>query len=415
MKAFGFDIRLKAPQKYITVEDYRQAARRRLPDLVWAYLDGGADDLTTLKDNRADFADWALRSRVLTGKGKPDLSTTVAGHQISMPVLLAPTGYTGLCHWQSDICAVKAAEAAGTRMVVSTASSWSIEEIAEAANEQHFFQLYPREGALASNLMNRAWRAGYRNLFLTVDVPAVGNREGERRKGMGMPPTLTPRRMLNIARYPRWALDVLRHKRISGRNFVNGGTLTEVVESLEIQTRHLVQARLSWDDFAWVREQWKGRVFIKGVLDPRDAEKAVSLGADGVVVSNHGGRQLDFAQSSIAALPAIVSAVGNKAEILLDGGVRRGTDVIKAVALGASAVMIGRPYLYGIAAEGQRGAENILEILRTEIERSMILMGAGSVAELDTSWLIPRTGRTSQPDDASMRHDRTIKPVARIA
>jgi L-lactate dehydrogenase (cytochrome)/(S)-mandelate dehydrogenase len=390
MNLYGFKILSRAPQKYVTVEDYRRAARRRLPDLVWAYLDGGSDGLNTLSDNREDFGAWSLRSRVLTGKGKPDLTATAFGQPISLPVVLAPTGYSGLCHWQSDICAVRAAEAAGTRMIVSTASSWSLEEIADAAGHEHGFQLYPREGDLAHNLMRRAWAAGYRTLFLTVDVPAVGNREEERRKGMGMPPTLTPRRILNIARYPRWAIDILRHKRIAGRNFINGGSLGEVVRSLESQNRQMVQARLSWDDLAWVRDQWKGKVYVKGVLDPEDALKAAALGSDGIVVSNHGGRQLDFAQSTIAALPDIASAVGGRMEILLDGGVRRGTDVIKALSLGATAVMIGRPYLYGIAAEGQRGAENVLEIFRSEIERSLILMGVGSVSELGPGWLIPR-------------------------
>lgn len=409
MNLYGFNILSRAPQKYVTVEDYRRAARRKLPDFVWAYLDGGSDDRNTLTDNRDDFGAWSLRSRVLTGQGAPDLSATAFGQTLSMPVVLAPTGYTGLCHWQSDIAAVRAAERRGTRMIVSTASSWSIEEIAGAAEHEHGFQLYPREGELAHNLMRRAWGAGYRTLFLTVDVPTVGNREEEKRKGMGMPPTLTPRRMLNIARYPRWVTNVLRHKRISGRNFINGGSLGDVVRSLEAQSRHLVQARLSWEDFAWVRDQWKGRVYVKGILDPKDALKAAAVGADGIVVSNHGGRQLDFASSTIAALPAIASAVGGRMEILLDGGVRRGTDVIKALSLGASAVLIGRPYLYGIAAEGQRGAENVLEIFRSEIERSLILMGVGSVGELGPDWLLPRArfGAPVLPELENTRQDKT--------
>jgi L-lactate dehydrogenase (cytochrome)/(S)-mandelate dehydrogenase len=415
MKAFGFDLKLKAPQRYVTVEDYRQAARLRLPDLVWAYLDGGADDLVTLQGNRSGFSDWSLKSRVLTANGKPDLSTTVAGQKISMPLMLAPTGYTGLVNWRSDISAVQAAEAAGTKYAVSTASSWSIEEIAAAASQEHIFQLYPKEGDIAARMMHRAWQAGYRTLFLTVDVPAVGNREGERRKGMGMPPTLTPSRMLNIACYPRWALDVLRHKRISGRNFINGGSLAQAVANLEVQNRHLVQSKLGWDDFAWVREQWKGRVYIKGILDPQDAERAVALGADGVIVSNHGGRQLDFSLPSISALPDIVSAVGGRAEILLDGGVRRGTDVIKAVALGASAVLVGRPYLYGLAAEGRAGIDRVLEIFRTEIERSMILMGVGSVAELDPNWLISRSQQRDESQNSTYVFDDAVRPLKKSA
>ena len=257
--------------------------------------------------------------------------------------------------------------------------------------------------------MNRAWQAGYRTLFVTVDVPAVGLREGERRMGMSMPPSLTPARLFNIACHPLWASRVLRHKRISGRNLINTGRLSDAAESLAIQTRHVSQSSLGWDDIAWMRDQWKGRLFIKGVLDPADAAKAVSLGADGVVVSNHGGRQLEYAVSSIAALPDIVAAVGNSAEVILDSGVRRGTDVIKALALGAKAVMIGRPYIYGMAVEGQLGVERILEILRSEIERTLLLMGVGSVRELDRSWVIPRSGRSDDSDDPSTQFHHAVR------
>ena len=406
----GFDFRLKPAQRHITVEDYRRAARKKLPDFVWAYLDGGAEDLVTLRENRTGFSAWSLRSRVLTGKGTPDLATMVAGSEISLPVMIAPTGYTGLAHWQGELAAVRAAEAAGTRMVASTVSSWSMEEIAGAATRDHGFQLYPREGDLAARLLHRAWAAGFRTLFLTVDVPTVGLREGEARMGMSMPPSMTPIRALNIARHPRWAYRALRHKRMSGRNLVSGGTMRDAVESLSIQTRELVQSTLNWDDFAWMRDQWKGRLFIKGVLDPADAVKAVELGADGLVVSNHGGRQLDYAIASISALPAVVEAVGGRAEIILDSGVRRGTDVIKALALGAKAVLIGRPYIYGLAVEGQLGIERILEIFRSEMERALILMGVGSVRELDSTWLIPRAGRSDDSADPSTLFHRAVRP-----
>ncbi len=406
----GFDLRLRPVHRYVTVEDYRRAARARLPNFVWAYLDGGAEDLVTLRENRTGFSAWSLRSRVLTGKGKPDLSTTVVGKDIKFPVMLAPTGYTGLAHWEGELSAARAAEAAGTRVVLSTVSSWSIEEIAEATTDDQCFQLYPREGDLTTRLMNRAWQAGYRTLFVTVDVPAVGLREGERRMGMSMPPSLTPSRMLNIACHPLWASRVLRHKRISGRNLVDTGRLRDAVESLAIQTRHVVQSALSWDDFAWMRDQWKGRIYIKGILDPADADKAVSLGADGVVVSNHGGRQLEYAVSSIAALPDVVAAVGSRAEVILDSGIRRGTDVIKALALGAKAVLIGRPYIYGLAVEGQLGVERVLEIFRSEIERTLLLMGVGSVRELDRSWLIPRAGRDEDSDNPSTLFDQAVRP-----
>ncbi len=407
----GFDLRLTPRDRYVTVEDYRRAARKRLPNFVWAYLDGGAEDLVTLRDNRTGFSAWSLRARMLTGHGKPDLATEAMGEAISMPVMIAPTGYSGLVHWEGDPCAARAAAAVGTRMVLSTASSWTIEEVA-AASRGHMpaFQLYPREGDVASRLMNRAWNAGYHTLFLTVDVPAVGLREGERRMGMSMPPSLSPTSLLNIARHPRWAAHVLRHKRISGRNFLATGRLSDAAESLAIQTRHMTQAALSWEDVAWMRDQWKGRLYVKGILDPEDAAKSVSLGADGVVVSNHGGRQLDYALSAIAALPGVVATVGGRAEVLLDSGVRRGTDVVKALALGAKAVLIGRPWLYGLAVEQQAGVERILEIFRTEIMRTLILMGVRSVRDLDASWVLPRQGRSEDSDTPSTRFDWAVRP-----
>jgi L-lactate dehydrogenase (cytochrome)/(S)-mandelate dehydrogenase len=394
---FGFDLRWTAPETLITVEDYRRAARRRLPAMVWSYVDGGAEDLETLRDNRESFSRWALRARMLAGNGTPSLSTTVAGVPLSMPVLFAPTGFLGLSQWQGDIHAARAAAAAGTRYVVSTASSWSVEEIAQASPEGHFFQLYPREGDIAAKLMRRAWNAGYRAMMVTVDVPVVGNREAERHTGMGLPPVLTLRRMLNIAQHPAWALNVLRHQRIGGRNLVNGAGIAAAVEAAEIQNRQMVQATLNWNDFQWMREQWKGKLYVKGILDPEDAVRAVRLGADGVVVSNHGGRQLDFALSSLEALPGVVAAVGNRAEVLLDSGVRRGSDVLKALALGARAVMIGRPYVYGVTVAGERGARGILDIFRAEMERSLSLMGCPSVEALDRSWIMPRRAGSAPP------------------
>ncbi len=390
MRLFGCDLRMRRPEPLVNVEDYRRKARRKLPPMAWTYVDGGADDLVTLNDNRAGFSRWNLRMRALTGNGTPSLSTTVGGVPIAIPVLFAPTGYTGVSHWRGDIDAARAAERNGTRYVLSTASSWSIEEVAEAVTDPPFFQLYPREGDLAARLMRRAWAAGYRVLFLTVDVPVKGNRESDRRDGMGVEGVLTPARLLRTALHPRWVYEALRYKRLGGRNIIAGGSIADALKSFEIQTRELMQVTLNWDDLAWVRDQWKGKVFIKGILDPEDARRAVALGIDGIVVSNHGGRQLDFSGSTIGALPSIVQAVSGRAEVLVDGGVRRGTDVVKALSLGAKAVMIGRPYIYGLAVAGERGASHVLEILRSEIERALILMGVPGVGSLDRSWLIPR-------------------------
>lgn len=387
---FGFDYRLRAPERLINVEDYRKEARRKLPKMVWEYVDGGAEDLASLQGNRDAFSRWWLKTQALTGHERRDLSTTVAGVPLDLPVLLAPTGFTGLSYWKGDIAATRAAERHGTRYAVSTVSSWSIEELADASGVSHFFQLYPQSGDLTASLMKRAWNAGHRVMFVTVDVPVKGSREGERKTGMGIPPVLTPRRLLNISRHPRWAYNVLAHRRIGGRSLVESGGVAGALESIEIQERELMQTTLDWDDLAWMRDQWKGPLFIKGILDPEDAKRAVALGMDGIVVSNHGGRQLDFARPTLEALPDIAEAVGGRAEVLLDGGVRRGSDVIKALALGARAVLIGRPYLYGMAADGEAGVSHVLDIFEEEISRAMALMGVASVHDLDRSWMIPR-------------------------
>lgn len=398
---FGFDYRLRAPERLISVEDYRRAARKKLPQMVQKYVDGGADDLVSLGDNREAFSRWSLKTRALTGHERRDLSTTVAGVPLDLPVLLAPTGFAGLSYWKGDIAAARAAERHGTRYAVSTVSSWSIEEIADASSVDHFFQLYPQSGELAGSLMKRAWNAGHRVLFVTVDCPVKGNREGERKAGMGIPPVLTPRRLLNIARHPRWAYNVLAHQRVGGRSLVDTGGVTAALESIEIQSRELMQTTLNWDDLAWMRDQWQGPLFIKGILDPEDAERAVSLGVDGIVVSNHGGRQLDFAPPTLEVLPEIVAAVGDRAEVLLDSGVRRGTDVIKALSLGARAVLIGRPYLYGMAVNGEAGVSHVLDIFEDEIDRAMALMGVASVHELDASWLLRRRAGDSSVESST--------------
>ncbi|MDH6280251.1 alpha-hydroxy acid oxidase [Prescottella agglutinans] len=389
MRAFGFDWRWQASGELLSVEDYRRAASRRLPHMVWAYVEGGADDLRTVAGNRSAFDDWWLVPSVLAGHDTHDLAAEVAGMPVSMPVLTAPTGFNGLTRWSGDLDAIRAAERVGTRCVVSTASTWSVEEIADAAGEPHAFQLYPGSGGVAAALMRRAWDAGFRSLFVTVDVPTVGNREGEKRAGMGVPPVLTPRRLLDVTRHSRWAYDVVRHKRIGGRNLASGDGVTAALASIEVQERHLVQSRLNWDDLAWMRDNWKGRLYIKGVLRAEDAVSAVDLGLDGVVVSNHGGRQLDGCIPTVAALPAVADAVAGRAEVFLDGGIRRGTDVIKALALGADAVLIGRPCLYGMAVAGDRGVEDVLTILRAEIERALTLLGVRDIRDLDRAHVRP--------------------------
>jgi L-lactate dehydrogenase (cytochrome)/(S)-mandelate dehydrogenase len=375
--------------KPLSVPGYREAARRALPAVAFAYLDGGADDLTTLNQNRAAFGRWTLRQRVLAGVNAPNLATTIAGTDLSMPLMLAPTGLSGLTHWSGDPAAARAAERAGTRLVVSTSASYSLEEIAEATAENHWFQLYPfGDRDLTARLIARAKAAGYVACAVTVDVPTIGNREGERRTGMGIPPTITPRRALDVALRPRWAYGFLRERRMSLRNLVEDTGFRAATASVAEQVRMLNLSWIRWEDFEWIREQWEGPLFIKGILDPDDAEHAVEVGADGVIVSNHGGRQLDGALATLDALPAIVERVGDRMTVLLDGGVRRGTDVVKALCLGAQGVLIGRAFLYGLAVAGEAGVADVLRILREELNRALVLMGCPGVEHLDRSWLV---------------------------
>jgi isopentenyl diphosphate isomerase/L-lactate dehydrogenase-like FMN-dependent dehydrogenase len=400
-----FAYRLRAPERLISVADYRAAAARRVPRMVWTYIEEGADDLVTVRRNREAFSDWELRARVLTGHARRHLATTVAGVEIDLPVLLAPTGTLGLSHWTGDLAAARAAEEAGTRLILSTASSWSLEEVSAGTRTDHFFQLYPG-GEQTATLMRRAWEGGYRVLFVTVDVPVIGNREGERRRGYlrssaGSPAlTMTPRDALDVARHPRWLIDLYRHGRGTLRNLRPGGGVQAALQSIEILHREIDRATFAWDDLQWIRDQWPGAVYVKGVLDGQDAARAVSMGCDGVVVSNHGGRQLDHAPASLTALPAVVAAVGGRAEVLLDGGVRRGTDVVKALALGARAVLIGRPQIYGLIVGGQHGVADVLGIFRAELDRALALMGAQSVLELDRSRVSASGSLAASPDGA---------------
>jgi L-lactate dehydrogenase (cytochrome)/(S)-mandelate dehydrogenase len=362
--------------------------------MPWAYLDGGAEDHVTLDANRAAFARWSLRSRVLSGAEGGDLATRVGGEALALPILLAPTGLTGLAHPQGEVGAARAAERAGTRAIVSTAASYSLEEVAAATAAAHMFQLYPwvdeAAGArdLTESLIARAKRAGYAALVVTVDAPTMGNRERERRAGMGIPPVLTPRRVIETALHPRWAWGMATRRRVSARNLVAEAGARAGVASAEAQYRFM-RPDLVWDDLAWMRERWSGPFLVKGILDPDDAERAVELGATGVVVSNHGGRQLDGAVASLDALAAVADRIGDRAEVLMDGGIRRGSDVVKALCLGATAVCIGRPFLYGLAVGGGAGVERVLAILREELARTMTLMGVASVRDLDRSWLVP--------------------------
>jgi len=376
------------------VEDYRRRARRRVPSMVWSYVDHGAEDEKTMAANRSAFDKYAFRRRILTGQEATDLAVNVAGQQLDLPILLSPLGSVGLSHWTGERGVAQAAERSGTRSIVSTASTYTFEEVAEGTQRDHFFQLYPwtdlNAGThdLTLGLIRRAQRAGYQALFLTVDVTSPGNRLVEKRFGMGHPPVMTPAAVLNAALRPSWCVNFLRHRRMALRNLVEATSAQAAVDSVGRQLG-MMRAELNWDDFQWVRDNWDGPMFVKGVVDVEDAERAVDLGADGIVVSNHGGRQLDGDVAALDALPAIAARVGDRAEVLLEGGVRRGADVVKALCLGAKAVCVGRPYMYGLGAAGPKGVEDVIRILRTEMARVMTLMGVSSLADLNPSRLLP--------------------------
>lgn len=392
MPAFKYKLSNKTGP--ISVDDYRELARRRLPDMVWAYVDYGAEDLRTLEANRAAFGRYAFKRKVLTGNEVTDLRVTIAGETIDLPLLLAPVGLVGLSHWSGERGAAQAAEAAGTLSILSTGGSYSFEEVGGGVGRNHFFQLYPWADLatgrhdMTHSLMNRAREAGFKAMFVTVDVPVIGNRESERKRGMGYPPVITPARALNGARHPRWAARFLQHGRFSARNLVDQTGGRAAMASIRTQYR-LTRPELNWDDFKWMRDHWDGPIYLKGVVDADDAEYAVDLGATGVVVSNHGGRQLEGDVATLDALPAIAARIGDRAEVLIDSGIRRGSDIVKALCLGADAVCIGRPYVYGMAAAGPAGAEHVIQILAEEMRRTMTLMGVGSLKELSPEWLVP--------------------------
>lgn len=385
-------VSLRLRRQPIGVAGYRRRAQAVLPAMAWAYLDGGADDHVTLDANVAAFARWRLRQRALAGITRPDLSATIADVAVAMPLALAPVGLTGFLRWDGDVAAARAAERAGTRLILSTGSSWSLEEVAEATAQNHWFQLYPfGDKPKVAALIDRAAAAGYKALFVTIDVQARGNRERERAAGMGTPIRLTPRAALDFMRHPRWTWDLLRHGRTALVHYKEIGAhgVAAAARSVQTQERYM-QADLSWDDLAWMRDRWRGRLYVKGVLEPDDAVRCVdAVGADGVLVSNHGGRQLDRVAATLDALPGIVDAVGGRGKVYLDGGVRRGSDVVTALALGADGVMIGRAYGYGLAVAGEAGVADILTGFADDIRRTLVLMGCPGVAALDRSWISP--------------------------
>lgn len=373
----------------VSIADLRRLARRRLPRMVFDYIDGGAEDERTLRANEAAFAELTWRPRSAVVHPQVDLRTTVLGHELSMPVILAPVGSSRMFWPRGESEAAAAAGAAGTVYTLSTLSGTRLEEVREASAGPCWYQLYlcgGRDVGLAA--VARARAHGYSALVVTIDTPVAGMRERDVRNGASQ---LIARRFPDVVPFlpqvlakPGWLIDFWRDGGLmSFPNIV----LPEGPMRYGDIAAQLAAAAVSWSDLAWIREAWGGPIVVKGVHTADDARKAVDAGADAVVVSNHGGRQLDGVAATLRVLPEVLEAVGRQVEVLVDGGVRRGADVAKAVALGAKAVLVGRAYAYGLGAAGREGVAKALEILRTELERTLKLLGCPAVAELDRSYL----------------------------
>ena len=374
------------------IEDLRLLAKRRVPKMFYEYADSGAWTESTYRANESDFAPIRLRQRVAVDIDNRSLVSTMVGQPVSMPVALAPVGLTGMQHADGEILAARAAAKAGVPFTLSTMSICSIEDVAENTDAPFWFQLYVmRDRDFISRLIERARAAQCTALVLTLDLQVMGQRHKDIRNGLSAPPKPTLANLLNLATKPRWCLGMLRTKRRTFRNIAGHAKGVDDLSSLSSWTNQQFDPSLDWDDVKWVRDQWKGKLILKGILDPEDVEPAVASGADALIVSNHGGRQLDGALSAIRALPAIVDAVRGRMEVHMDSGVRSGQDVIKALALGARGVHVGRAFVYGLGAMGEAGVTMALAILRKELDVTMGFCGLRDVKKVDRSILVPGT------------------------
>ena len=371
-------------------EDLRRIARRRIPRALFDYVDRGSYDEVTLRSNRSDLDAIRLRQRVLVDVSKVTLATSMLGEPVSMPVAIAPTGMTGLIHGNGEMLGARAAEAAGTKFCLSTMSICTIEDVREVVEKPFWFQLYVfRDRGFSSSVIERARAANCSALFVTVDLPMRGQRHMDIKNGLTVPLRISLRNVIDVATKPAWAASVMRARR---RGFGNveaflkgrGGIMASGSWANENYDR-----TLNWRDIDWVRSLWPGKLVLKGILDVEDAKRAASAGVDAIVVSNHGGRQLDGARSSIASLPDIADAVGDRIEVLFDGGIRSGQDVMKALASGARGCLIGRAFLYGLAAGGEAGVRRVLELIRAELEVSMALTGQCDIQAITRDVIAP--------------------------
>ena len=370
------------------VEDIERLASRKLPRIVSDFVAGGADSETTLQRNLSAFGQINLEPRYLRDVSDRSITTDVLGQPVQVPVMLSPAGLAGLVHRDGELAAAKAAENAGTVFVVSTASSYSLEAVSTATNGRLWFQVYLwKSREVVKELVERAEKSGYEALVLTIDVPVVGKRVRDVRNGMAIPPRIQPGSIVDVVRRPRWLAHLLRGPELTFGSLA-GTVNPEGHQSIASYVdRELSNSAATWDELTWLRGIWKGPLLVKGVIAAEDAKEAVRRGADGIVVSNHGGRQLDGCPASIEALPRVVEAVGDRIEVFMDGGVRCGSDVVKARALGARAVLVGRPWFWGLAAGGREGVEKMLGIFSDEIDRTLALLGSPNFDAVDKSAL----------------------------
>jgi len=371
-----------------TIHDLQRLFKKRVPKMFNDYVDSGSWTESTYRANESDFQKIKFRQRVAVDMSNRSLNTTMIGQDVSMPIALAPTGLTGMFRADGEMLAAKAAEAMGVPFTLSTMSVCSIEDVASVATKPFWFQLYMmKDRGFIENLIQRAKAANCSALMLTLDLQILGQRHKDIKNGLSVPPKLTPSQIWNMAIKPAWCLDMLTTKRHSFRNIEGHVKDAQDLSSLSVWTQKQFDEKLSWDDVEWIKQKWGGPLIIKGILDDRDAKLAVKSGADAIVVSNHGGRQLDGARSSISVLPEIIDAVGSDIEVHMDSGIRSGQDALKAISLGAKGVYIGRPFLYGLGALGEQGVKLALEVIQKEMDVTMAFCGERDVNQMNRSHL----------------------------
>ena len=372
-----------------TIEDLHRIYKRRAPKMFYDYCQSGSWTEQTFRDNTDDFAKIRLRQRVAVDMSNRTTASTMVGQAVSMPVALSPVGSTGMQNADGEIKAARAAEKFGVPFTLSTMSICSIEDVAENTKAPFWFQLYVmNDEEFVDNIIARAKKAGVSALVLTLDLQLLGQRHKDLKNGLTAPPKLTPKTLINLATKLPWCMEMLGTKRRTFRNIVGHAKSVGDIRSLSAWTNEQFDLRLDWSKIAKLKEKWGGTFILKGILDVEDAKMAIQVGADAIIVSNHGGRQLDGALSSIRALPAIVAAVGDQIEVLFDGGIRSGQDVLKALALGAKGTMIGRAYIYGLGAMGEKGVTTALEVIRKELDMTMALCGRRDVTTLNRDILL---------------------------